>query len=116
MQRPVRQMVVVIAAGLLMPLFASHAQPTSGDAAINNAISDAVREGSSQFSPTPSRPQTRDEECNMLAEQIGETPRRSYRPSDRPVENSQGNDVQTVERDRTRRQLQSVYRQKCTTQ
>src|SRR5262245_35769046 len=110
MQRLVCRMAVVTAFGALMPLPAE-AQPTSGDAAINNAISQAVREGSSQFNPTPSRPLSRDQECDMLAAQIGETPQRVYRPSDRPVENSQGTDVPTVERDRTRRQLQRVYSQ-----
>ena len=36
------------------------------------------------------------------------------RPSGAPVENSQGNEISTVERDRTRRQLQRVYQEKCT--
>lgn len=112
MQRLVCRMAVVTAIGAWGSMPAG-AQPASGDAAINNAISEAVREGSSQFTPTPSRPMTRDEECDMLARQIGQTPQRVYRPSDRHVENSQGTDVPSIERDRTRRQLQQVYRQKC---
>lgn len=38
----------------------------------------------------------------------------SVEPTGAPVENSQGNDITTVERDRTRRQLQRVYQDKCT--
>ncbi len=101
----------------LTPLFHGHAQTQpspAGDTAINDAISDAVREGTYRFQPTPSRPLSLEEQCNQLAEQIGQTPRRSYRPSDMPVENSQGNEISTVERDRTRRQLQRVYQEKCT--
>jgi hypothetical protein len=101
----------------LAPLYSGHAQtprPSTPAPAINDAISDAVREGSTRFQPTPSQPLSRDEQCDRLAEQIGQTPRRSYRPSNAPVENSQGNDVATVERDRTRRQLQKVYQEKCT--
>jgi len=103
----------------LTPLFHGHAQtqpPASAsadDAAINDAISDAVRQGSYRFQSTPAQPPSLDEQCSRLAEQIGETPRRSYRPSDSPVENSQGTEVATVERDRTRRQLQRVYKEKC---
>ncbi|KAF7958255.1 hypothetical protein AWV80_00950 [Cupriavidus sp. UYMU48A] len=101
----------------LAPLFSGHAQtqrPSTPDPAINDAISDAVREGSHRFQPTPAQPLSRDEQCDRLAEQIGQTPRRSYRPSNAPVENSQGTDVATVQRDRTRRQLQRVYQEKCT--
>ncbi|WER49989.1 hypothetical protein CupriaWKF_23095 [Cupriavidus sp. WKF15] len=101
----------------LTPLFHGHAQtqrPSPADATINDAISDAVREGSYRFQPTPTQPPSLDEQCNQLAEQIGETPRRSYRPSGAPVENSQGNEISTVVRDRTRRQLQRVYQEKCT--
>ncbi len=82
--------------------------------AINDAISDAVRQGTNRLQPTPSQPPTLEEQCDQLARQIGETPRRSYQASDMPVENSQGNDITTVERDRTRRQLQKVYQEKCT--
>jgi len=110
----------VTTSGLLMqlplpPAF-HHAQAraqSAGDAAINNAISNAVREGEPQFRPTPSQPPSRDAECNSLAAQIGDLPRRSYRPSGQSVENSQGTEIPTVERDRTRRQLQRVYNEKC---
>ncbi|WP_019447496.1 hypothetical protein [Cupriavidus sp. BIS7] len=101
----------------LTPLFHGHAQtpqPSPGDAAINDAISDAVREGTQRFQPIPSQPPSRDEQCDQLARQIGQTPQRIYQPSDMPVENSQGNTVATVERDRTRKQLQKVYQEKCT--
>ncbi|MGO4308178.1 hypothetical protein [Cupriavidus sp. RAF12] len=101
----------------LTPLFHGHAQtrqPSPADATINDAISDAIREGSPRFQPTPSQPSSLDEQCNQLAEQIDETPRRSYRLSGVPVENSQGTEISTVQRDRTRRQLQQVYREKCT--
>ncbi|KAI3591180.1 hypothetical protein D9X30_3861 [Cupriavidus sp. U2] len=106
---------VIVFAGLT-PVFHGHAQtpqPSPGDAAINDAISDAVRQGSIRFQPTPSHAPTLEEQCDQLALQIGETPRRSYRPSNAPVENSQGNEISTVERDRTRRQLQKVYQEKC---
>lgn len=124
MPRLARSLVItsllVTASGLLasLPLpqqlhhSMARAQP-SGDAAINNAISNAVREGEPQFRPTPSQPPSRDAECDSLAAQIGDLPRRSYRASGQNVENSQGTDVQTVERDRTRRQLQRVYNEKC---
>jgi len=101
----------------LTPLFHGHAQtrqPSPADAAIDDAISDAVREGTTRFQPTPSQPLSLDEQCDQLARQIGQTPRRSYQPSDMPVENSQGTDIVTVERDRTRKQLQKVYQEKCT--
>lgn len=115
MRRHVCQFVLLAA---LTPLFHGHAQtpPTSSsdDAAINDAISDAVRGGTQRFQPSPSQPMSPDEQCNRLAQQIGQEPRRSYRPSGAPVENSQGNDITTVERDRTRRQLQRVYQEKCT--
>lgn len=55
MQRLVCSMAVVTAVGALMPMPAQ-AQPASGDAAINNAISEAVREGSSQFTPPRAGP------------------------------------------------------------
>ncbi|WP_354676833.1 hypothetical protein [Cupriavidus plantarum] len=123
MPRPARSLVVaalfVTASGLLAPLpmpFHHHSLaqgPSAGDAAINNAISNAVREGEPQFRPTPSQPPSRDAECDSLAAQIGDLPRRSYRPSGQNVENSQGTDIPTVERDRTRRQLQRVYSEKC---
>ena len=101
----------------LAPLFHGHAQtqrPSPADATINDAISDAVREGVYRVQPSPTQPPTLDEQCNQLAEQISETPHRSYRPSGAPVENSQGTEISTVERDRTRRQLQRVYQEKCT--
>ena len=112
-----RQVCLLAFLASLTPLFHGHAQtkrPSPADAAINDAISDAVREGSYRFQPTPTQPLSLDDQCNQLAEQIGETPRRSYRPSGAPVENSQGNEISTVERDRTRRQLQRVYQEKCT--
>ena len=117
LRRHVNQLALltVLFAGLT-PLFHGHAQtpqPSPGDAAINDAISDAVRQGSIRFQPTPSTPPSLEEQCDQLALQIGETPRRSYRPSNAPVENSQGNEISTVERDRTRRQLQKVYQEKC---
>ncbi|MCA3184611.1 MULTISPECIES: hypothetical protein [unclassified Cupriavidus] len=108
-------LLTVLLAGLT-PFFHGHAQtppPAAGDAAINDAISDAVRQGSTRFQPTPSTPPSLADQCDQLALQIGETPRRSYKPSNAPVENSQGNEVSTVERDRTRRQLQKVYQEKC---
>ncbi|AZG16747.1 MULTISPECIES: hypothetical protein [Cupriavidus] len=118
LRRPVVQLAIL--AALLpgvTPLFHGHAQtpqPSPADAAINDAISDAVRQGSIRFQPTPAQPRTLEEQCDQLALQIGETPRRSYRPSGGPpVENSQGTEISTVERDRTRRQLQKVYQEKC---
>ncbi|WP_066740423.1 hypothetical protein [Cupriavidus sp. D384] len=108
-------LLAVLFAGLT-PAFHGHAQTpqaSPGDAAINDAISDAVRQGSIRFQPTPSHPPTLEEQCDQLALQIGETPNRTYRPSTAPVENSQGNEVSTVQRDRTRRQLQKVYQEKC---
>lgn len=109
-------LLTVLFAGLT-PLFHGHAQTpqssSAGDAAINDAINDAVRQGSIRFQPTPSTPPSLEDQCDQLALQIGETPSRSYRPSNAPVENSQGNEISTVERDRTRRQLQRVYREKC---
>jgi len=101
----------------LTPLLDGHAQtqqPSPADAAINDAISDAVREGSQRLQPIPTQPLSRDEQCDRLAEQIGQTPQRSYRTPKTPVENSQGTDIPTVQRDRTRRQLQRVYQEKCT--
>lgn len=117
LRRPVSQLALLTAllAGLT-PMFHGHAQtpqPSPGDAAINDAISDAVRQGSIRFQPTPAHPPTLEQQCDQLAVQIGETPSRSYRPSNAPVENSQGTEISTVERDRTRRQLQKVYREKC---
>lgn len=114
LRRNVCQLAMLVA---LTPLFHGHAQtakPSPGDAAIDDAISDAVRQGSYRFQPTPSQPPSLDEQCNQLAQQIGETPTRSYRPSDAPIENSQGTEISSVERDRTRRQLQRVYKEKCT--
>lgn len=105
---------VLLALGASAPGFAQ--TPPSGEAAIDSAISDAVKEGSSPYRPTPrpsgppQDPQL--EECKQLLAQINETPKRSYRPSDAPVENSQGNDVLAVERDRTRRQLQRTFNEK----
>lgn len=49
-----------------------------------------------RFQPTPTEPPSLDEQCNQLAEQISQTPYRSYRPSGAPVENSQGNEIATV--------------------
>ncbi len=117
LRRPVCQLAVttLLLAGLT-PMFHGHAQtpqPSAADAAINDAISDAVRQGSIRFQPTPAQPPSLEEQCDKLALEIGETPRRSYRPSNSPVENSQGNEISTVERDRTRRQLQKVYQEKC---
>ncbi|TPQ36305.1 hypothetical protein [Cupriavidus pinatubonensis] len=114
LRRHLCQLAVVASLATLSGAHAQGQRPSAPDPAINDAISDAVREGSHRFQPTPSQPLSRDEQCDRLAEQIGQTPRRSYRPSNAPVENSQGNDVATVERDRTRRQLQKVYQEKCT--
>jgi len=101
----------------LTPLFHGHAQtqqPSAVDPSINDAISDAVRAGTYRIQPTPSQPASLEEQCDQLARQIGQTPGRSFRPSDMPVENSQGTEINTVERDRTRRQLQKVYQERCT--
>lgn len=103
---------------------AAHAQTPQtqpdGTAAVDSAISDAVKGGESPYRPMPrqtapgAQQQTfEDAECQALMRQMNETPKRSYRPSDTPVENSQGADVLAVERDRTRRQLQKTFKEKC---
>ena len=116
--------VVLLALGACLPAYAqTQPQPQPGGAAaIDNVIGDAVKEGESPYRPTPRPPgaaaptqQTIDDaECQQLMRQMNETPKRSYKPG-APTENSQGSDVMSVERDRTRRQLQKTFKEKCGT-
>lgn len=109
---------VVLALGVGLPAYAQ--TPPGGKAAIDSAISDAVKEGESPYRPTPHPPGVpadraqnySDPECQALMKQMNETPKRKYNPA-KPVENSQGNDVMAVERDRTRKQLQRTFKEKC---
>jgi hypothetical protein len=112
--------VVLLALGACLPAYAQNPPQPGGTAAIDNVIGDAVKEGESPYRPMPRPPgaaaptqQTIDDaECQQLMAQMNETPKRSYK-SGAPVENSQGNDVLSVERDRSRRQLQKTFKEKC---
>lgn len=116
--------VVLLALGACLPAYAqSQSQPQpqpGGTAAIDNVIGDAVKEGESPYRPVqrppgaaaPTQQTINDAECQQLMAQMNETPKRNYK-SGAPVENSQGNDVLSVERDRTRRQLQKTFKEKC---
>lgn len=118
--------VVLLALGACLPAYAqSQSQPQpqpqpGGTAAIDNVIGDAVKEGESPYRPVqrppgaaaPTQQTINDAECQQLMAQMNETPKRTYK-SGAPVENSQGSDVLSVERDRTRRQLQKTFKEKC---
>lgn len=91
----------------------AHAQRQDGKDAAAAAIGNAVQEGSSPYRPE-SRGEAAAAECRELAAQIAGAPKREYQVGGQSIETSQGRMVPELERERPRKELQEVYREKCT--
>ncbi|MEM5428253.1 hypothetical protein [Cupriavidus oxalaticus] len=83
------------------------------------AISEAVQEGSNPYRP-PSAPTldpdqiTRDK-CESLKDQYNAaSKKRTYQSTTTTTQNAQGRPITKVERDKSRKELQQVYRDNCT--
>ncbi|WP_454741590.1 hypothetical protein [Cupriavidus necator] len=107
-----------LATGLLILGCASAAlaqpAPTEGAA---GAISEAVQGGTNPYRPPSAATQDPEEaeraKCEALMEQYNATKKRSYH-SGPGTQNAQGRTIPKIERDKTRKQLQQVYRDNCT--
>ena len=99
----------------------AQAQGQDPKASINDAISDAVQQGTTPYRPVPPSEQAGslgnlDAECQDLADQIAAAPKREYHTTKPTVENAQGSMLPEVARERPKKDLQKAYRDKCATQ
>ncbi len=114
-----RQAIASCTAAFAALTFADvYAQPSeSGNAAINQAISNAVQEGTNPYHPMSpqSAGQTSQEEvCRELASQIATAPKREYKTTGGTIDTAQGRSIPELERDTPRKDLQKLYQEKCT--
>lgn len=112
-------MIAVALAGAAFAACAQAPGQQAGDRTnINEAINDAVQQGTTPYRPLPpsqqaGSPGNLDAECQELAEQIAVAPKREYRTTAPTIETAQGRTVPELERDRPKKDLQKAYRDKC---
>lgn len=112
-------LIAVALAGAAFAACAQGPSPQATDRAnINDAISDAVQQGTTPYRPVPpgqqaGAPGNLDAECQELADQIATAPKREYRTTAPTIETAQGRNLPELERDRPKKDLQKAYRDKC---
>ncbi|AGW89623.1 MULTISPECIES: hypothetical protein [Cupriavidus] len=96
---------------------AALAQRASTEGAAS-AISDAVQGGTNPYRAPAAVTQDPEEaarvKCEELKEQYNATSKRRSYHSGPGTQNAQGRTIPKIERDKTRKQLQQVYRDNCT--